>query len=178
MNSTNKSIRLSIILVAWQLIVGCQKVSTTQVTLSNDLIGAWHVQAINWVSADQTHRIDVAQPGMFIFSEDHYALMWSPSQTPRTPFQTLAKPTDQEMIQGFQSIVFNAGSYQIVDDEMVTQAYVAKVPGFEGGQQFFRFNLTGDQLLLIMYDEIYPDGSKPNWSGQWQTQFSLIKAVP
>ncbi len=103
--------------------------------------------------------------------------MWSPKTSPRTPFKHLSKPTEDEILQGFRSIVFNAGTYVVNGDQLVATAQVAKVPGFEGGQLFYLFNHTdNNQLTLTLYDEIYPDGSKPDWSGKWKTVFTLHRA--
>ncbi len=156
-------------------LTGCQT-NPANKTVSNPLVGAWEVQSVTWLSDEKTQKIKSAQPGMFIFSESHYALMWSPKQSPRTPFENLSQPTDAEILKGFRSIVFNAGSYYIDGEKLIATAHVAKVPGFEGGQLFYRYELKAGVLLLTMYDETYPNGSKPDWSGKWQTQFTLSKA--
>ena len=158
-------------------LTSCQTNSAKKTDL-NPLLGAWEVQSVTWLSESKTQKIESAQPGMFIFNENHYALMWSPKQTPRTPFVNLSQPTDDEILNGFRSIVFNAGSYRIDGQQLVATARVAKVPGFEGGQLYYRYEFKAGQLLLTMYDETYPDGSKPDWSGKWQTQFTLVKAQP
>ncbi len=147
-----------------------------QASENNQLQGGWDVKSIRWISDEQTHELPEAQPGMFIFSDNHYALMWSPKQSPRVPFKELAKPTDEEILAGFKSIVFNSGSYVVTDKELTTTARVAKVPGFEGGELNFKYQFKDDLLILTLYDETYPDGKKPDWSGKWQTEFTLTKA--
>ncbi len=144
--------------------------------ISNPLYGAWDVKSIRWISDEQTVEIEQAQPGVFIYHENHYSLSWSPKRTPRIPFVKLAEPTDEEFKSGFKSIVFNSGSYVIDGGQMTATAKVAKVPGFEGGQLFYRFERKEDQLILTLFDEIYPDGTKPDWSGKWQTEFTLTPA--
>ncbi len=151
-------------------------VTSVQAADNNPLKGAWDVKSIRWISAEQTHDLPEAQPGMFIFSDQHYALMWSPKQSPRVPFKLLAKPTDDEILAGFKSIVFNSGSYVLTDTEMTATAKVAKVPGFEGGQLVFKYQFKDELLIMSLYDETYPDGKKPDWSGKWQTEFTLVKA--
>ena len=143
---------------------------------TNPLLGAWHLTGVEWQSTQRTSALTNVQPGLFIFTENHYALMWSPINEPRTPFKVLSKPTDEETIAGFKSVVFNGGSYQYAEGELVTTAEIAKVPGFETGQQFFKADAQGDQLTLTFYDEVYPDGSKPEWAGKWRTVFTLKKA--
>ncbi len=143
----------------------------------NPLPGAWLITGVEWQSAERTSALTDVQPGLFIFTDDHYALMWSPENQPRNPFQVLAKPTNEEIIAGFRSIVFNGGRYLYSPGKLVTTAVVAKVPGFESGQQFFFVETDEGELTLTFYDEIYPDGSRPEWSGTWKTVFTLKKAA-
>lgn len=143
-----------------------------------DLVGAWELQAVHWRSAERSRSIDPAQPGLFLFTGSHYSIIWSPSEQPRTPFAVLAEPTDEEVGAGFRSIVFNAGHYQASAGQLVSTAMAAKVPGFEGGRQYYRYRIDGDRLHLTMFDERYPGGGKPAWSGKVQTEFVLQRAGP
>jgi hypothetical protein len=151
--------------------ISCQKKKSFNP--NNPLIGAWKVQQVSWISQERTATIDQAQPGVFIFSENSYSLQWTPTKKARVPFEILSKPTDKEAIAGFKSVVFNAGNYQYTDSKITTTAIIAKVPGFEGGQIFYTYQLNQDLMILTMVDELYPDGSKPDWSGKWSTQFTL-----
>lgn len=142
----------------------------------NPLLGAWEMQAVHWIHAGGRNSVSPAQPGLFLFTDRRYAIMWTPTRSPRTAFQALAKPTDAETIAGFRSVVFNAGSYAYTDTTVTTTAQIAKVPGFEGGQQHYRYTLEGETLTLTMFDETYPGGAKPEWAGKVQTQFVLRRA--
>jgi hypothetical protein len=167
--------KLYLFILALVLMTGCHH-HAQKPTTNNPVLGSWQLQSVKWISTERTAQIEQAQPGLFMFDEGHYSLMWSPKQTPRTPFENLSKPTDEEILNGFRSIVFNAGTYQISGSKLDATAMVAKVPGFEGGQQHYTFRFENGLLKLTMYDETYPDGSKPDWSGKWQTEFTLIKA--
>jgi hypothetical protein len=142
----------------------------------NPLVGAWEMQQVHWKSDEKNYSIEKAQPGLFIFSDKRYSIMWAPGEEPRTPFKVLSKPTDEEAIAGFKSVVFNGGSYVHDGSTVTTTAAIAKVPGFEGGKQFYRYNIEGDTLHLTMFDETYPDGKKPEWSGKFVTEFVLKRA--
>ena len=134
------------------------------------------MREIHWSRGDQTYSIKEAQPGLFIFEDTRYAIMWTAQKEPRTAFEILAQPTPEEVIDSFKSIVFNAGSYVIDGNQITTTAHVAKVPGFEGGQQFYNYSIDGNILTLTMYDETYPNGEKPSWSGTVQTRFVMQRA--
>lgn len=141
----------------------------------NPLKGAWEITMIHWISTDTTYTIKKAEPGLFFFTDMKYAIMWTPTRKPRVPFKELSKPTDAEFIAGFKSVVFNAGNYIFTDSTATATAMIAKVPGFEGGKQYYKYDIQDKTLNLTMYDETYPDGTKPSWSGKWKTKFVMKK---
>ena len=161
------------VLLSLLFLIGCKEVSNDQP--KNELLGVWEMKSILWITKDTTYTISEAQPGKFIFTPTNYSLMWTPTEEPRIPFRELSNPTNEETIAGFRSIVFNTGTYDYTDSTIVSRAQIAKVPGFEGGQQFYRYNINGDTLSLTMYDETYPNGEKPNWFGRYVTKFILVK---
>lgn len=163
-----------LLLAALVLMHGC---STLENRPHNPLLGAWTVKEIHWRAKDKTYDIDQANAGLLLVTPTRYAIMWSPKASPREPFAKLSAPTDAEIKAGFQSIVFNGGTYRYEQDVFITTAEVAKVPGFEGGQQFYRYELDGDQLTLTMFDETYPDGEKPEWFGRYVTEFVLQRTA-
>lgn len=149
---------------------------TTENPAPHPLLGSWEMASVHWISADTTYSVAQAQPGIFMFDSVRYSIQWTPTETKRTPWANLSEPTDEETIAGFRSVVFNAGTHSMTDSTLTTTAKIAKVPGFEGGIQYYRFKIEGDQLELTMFDETYPDGQKPKWSGKWQTKFVMHRA--
>lgn len=151
---------------------GCQPKQNAE--NKNALLGSWSIDKISWVSKDTSVTITPDQKGILLVTPSYYSISWSPVKVKRKAFENLSRPSDEEVLQGFKSIVFNAGSFQKKDGVFATKALIAKVPGFEGGEQFYRYRLfDNDSLELLLYDETYPSGLKPNWIGQWQTAFIL-----
>ncbi|WP_370088630.1 ankyrin repeat domain-containing protein [Ekhidna sp.] len=142
--------------------------------MQNELIGSWKMNEIHYVYPDTTYKMEVLQ-GSLLIDEKRYSIMYNPSPRPRKAFESLSKPTEEEMLAGFRSIVFNTGPYEITDDVMLAHPDLAKVPGFEGGKQYYRYRLEGDKLFFRMYDETYPNGDKPEWYGKVEVQFILTK---
>ncbi len=140
------------------------------------LQGSWRVDEIHYQYTDTVYVQKEVKYGRFLFTKDHYSSMYNPNLSPRKPFHDLAKPTEEEIISGFQSIKFNSGTYSIANGVLHTKADIAKVPGFEGGSQFFKI-VAGpkDKLELTMFDESYPDGSKPEWFNKLQIKLILYK---
>lgn len=147
--------------------------ASCQTKKSNVLKGAWQVKEIHWITPDTIYSINEAQPGIFLVSDSIYSFIWTPIKEKRTPFKELAAPTEKEVIYGFQSIVLNAGTYKKTDSIFEIKALVAKVPGFEGGQQMFKYKVNEDLLELKMVDETYPNGKKPSWHGKLETRFVM-----
>lgn len=141
----------------------------------NPLIGSWRMKAIHYIQADTTIKVNKVHGGRVTFSADRYHLLYNPWITPRTPFEKLSQPTKEEMINAFQTLVFNSGSYVYTDSTVVTTADIAKVPGFEGGLQYYSYELKGNELELTMYDETYPDGNKPDWYQKLKVLFKLVR---
>ncbi len=163
--------KTSIVLLCSILFTACQNNKPT--AHKNPLLGSWKMQKVTWISQDKSHPIENAQAGVFLFTSNSYSIQWTPTKEARIAFVNLSQPTEKEKIAGFTSVVFNAGSYEYTDKTVTTTTYIAKVPGFEGGKQFYNYSINGDVLTITMYDETYPDGSKPEWSGQWKTEFVL-----
>ena len=139
------------------------------------LLGSWKVQEIHYQYSDSTYIMKDEDHGRFLFSENNYVVMYNPRMQKRKPFKNLSKPDSYEVKDAFTSIVFNTGSYVLKDSIIITTADIAKVPGFEGGKQFYTMNLSNNNLELIMYDETYPSGEKPEWLGKLKIKFILKK---
>jgi len=163
---------LIMIVVSITTSLGCEQKNLRKAT-KNPLLGSWEMEKVAWKSPDTTISIEKAQPGVIMFTPKRYSLIWTPIKEKRKAFEILARPTEEEILAGFRSVVFNSGTYSFTDSSITTTALLAKVPGFEGGRQFYRYSLEKDLINLIFYDEIYPNGSKPEWSGKWETHFTL-----
>lgn len=141
----------------------------------NKLVGSWKVQEIQYIYADTTYIRKEEDHGRFLFSMKNYTLMYNPRMQKRTPFQDLSKPSTDEIVKAFQTIVFNTGNYQIDKNIITTTPDIAKVPGFESGKQYYKIAFNNDFLELIMFDETYPNGNKPTWYGKLKIKFILKK---
>jgi len=142
---------------------------------SNRMLGSWKVTKIDYVYKDTTYTLEEPYPGRLLVTPWRYSIIYNPWSDARIPFKVLSKPTDAEMLHAFKTLVFNTGTYQIENGFFITTADIAKVPGFEGGVQKYKFSITGNELTYTMVDETYPDGSKPSWFGKLEVKFTLLK---
>lgn len=167
-------------LISAILLFACSKPQQSKISdyQPEEFEGGWLLSEVQWISADTTVTFNPEQKGVFIFSEGSYSIQWSPSTNKRTPFKNLSEPEDTEVLTAFRSVVFNAGTYLYTDSTITATALIAKVPGFEGGKQYYSYSIIDEQLSLTMFDETYPNGDKPKWSGVWQTKFVLTPLKP
>ncbi|MCK8481138.1 lipocalin-like domain-containing protein [Psychroserpens algicola] len=166
---------LLISIVILTLLSACNSPKKEVTNHSNPLEGSWKMQEIHYIYTDTTYVGKPITYGTFVFAPKRYSLLYNPWTTERKAFDTLSKPTDAEIKAAFQSIVFNSGSYIYTDSTVTTTADMAKVPGFEGGQQFYTYTIKNDMLDIMMFDETYPDGNKPEWYGKLKVLFKMKK---
>ena len=143
--------------------------------INSNLKGSWSLKEISYVQPDTTISISPGSAGRFSFTDHRYHQVYNPWSTERPPFTNQSQPTEAEIKGAFQSIVFNSGSYTLTDSMLVATADIARVPGFEGGKQYYRYKLVGDELHLTLYDETYPDGTKPDWYQKLAVLFKLVR---
>ncbi|MCB0492389.1 MAG: ankyrin repeat domain-containing protein [Cyclobacteriaceae bacterium] len=139
----------------------------------NPLIGSWKINQIHYIYKDTTVVVDTVSQGRLTVTPNRYHIIYNPWLNPRVPFKVLSKPTDTEIKHAFQTLVFNTGTYSLNDTLFTTTSDIAKVPGFEGGMQYYSIEVDGDKLQLIMKDETYPNGEKPEWYQKLQILFKL-----
>ena len=142
---------------------------------NNPLIGSWRIKEIHYQYPDTSYQVYMELPGRLMVSEEHYAIMYNPYGKIRDKAEKLSKLSEAEMIYGFKTMVFNSGTYVVSDSVLVTTADMAKVAGFEGGQQWYKMSIGETALKLTMYDETYPNGKKPEWYNKLQILFILEK---
>lgn len=63
---------------------------TKTIVKTTPIVGTWKMTSIHWITKDTTYSIEKAQPGFFMFTPKRYAIMWTPIEEARTPFQNLS----------------------------------------------------------------------------------------
>lgn len=135
--------------------------------------GSWALNQIQYIYADTTYVVEEPAGGIFMGSPERYMIMYHPTSQSRPAFKDFSKPTCEELRSAFQHLVFNTGAYRLTNNLMTVTPDLARVPGFEGASQVYRYEVKGEQLLLTLFDETYPNGKKPEWYGKLQIQLQF-----
>jgi len=152
-------------LAATILIAACQGSPTPEpMTPTNELVGVWSLVAAD--PGDGSPLISPSQPGLYIFSVDHYAAVFAPGPDPRIKSALSFQPTQEEMVAQYASIIVNAGTYEVSGSTVTFRPMIAKSPAFVGGHQTSTFDVAGDTLVLSDDVIVAVDGlSPPNVGG-------------
>jgi len=130
-------------------------------TSASPLEGAWVVTSMQ--SSDGV-AIDPAGPGQFIFLDGRYSAVYTVGVTERRKSVKAFDPTEEEMVEQYDTIIVNSGTYQVEGNELTLRPLVAKSPGFIGGSSMMEFSVNGDTLTtkirqLTSVNGISPEGA-------------------
>jgi lipocalin-like protein len=119
------------------------------------LQGVWRVAEIAVTGANASSNTS-PQPGLFMFTRQHYSIVTvngtAPRKDPGTP-KDPAKLTDAEKMARYavwDPFTANSGTYKVSGSTITTQPVVAKNPSVMMGQgQTREFKIEGNTLTLI-----------------------------
>jgi hypothetical protein len=101
---------------------------------ANPLVGAW--------------RVDNAQPGLYIFTKQHYSFARIQGQ-PLPDYPSNDKATDADKVAVFNTLYLNTGTYTVTGTTLATKAMVAKSKFAIGGAgNQYEFAVSGNTLTL------------------------------
>ena len=115
--------------------------------------GAWQVLTMSLTTGEQTTRNVSPQPGLVLFTERHYSLMYVEGAAARKMFSDPARPTDAEKLDAYETFVGHSGTYAVADSIIAMSVVVAKLPNLTGPElrntfARFAYERRGDTLRL------------------------------
>ena len=117
--------------------------------------GVWRVSEVVVTGAGATANKS-PQPGIYIFTKQHYSIMTVSGTAPRNELAAAANPqqlTDAEKLARYavwDAFVANSGTYQINGNSIRSTALVAKNPSMMQATNTREFKIEGNTLTLIL----------------------------
>ena len=109
----------------------CTTIVSAQSSTKKSIEGVWKVTEIV-VTGEDASSVPNPQPGLIIFTQKHYSVMWVPGNQPRSLFKG-ENPTNEEKIAAYDSFVANSGTYEVAEGTLTLHPMVARSPNFMGG---------------------------------------------
>ncbi len=139
---------------------------------SKGVIGVWRVKEIGRQKVERLAK-DKPFPSLFIFTRHHYSMMWVLGAD--EPFTERWNPSDEEKIKCFDSMVVNAGTYEIDGNTLTVHPTVARIHDFMGGKLICDFHVENDILRLKFVDEYSFDGVQAPWVAKGGFVLTLMR---
>lgn len=136
-----RTMGMAVVLAAVPAILGAQT------SARKPMEGAWKVVEIVTTGAEPENTPS-PQPGLFIFGQKHYSMMWIRGDKARAPYAGEV-PTTEEKLRAFDSFTANTGTYEVSGSTIAVRPMVARSPNFmAGGSSKYEFRAEGSHLWL------------------------------
>lgn len=138
--------RLGVVVAVLGLVALVATVYGQSSATGSPLVGAWRVTEI---SAGNTPAITNPQPGLYIFTRQHYSFVRINGTKPLPDYPSNDKATDANKVAVFDALYMNTGTYTVSGNKLATKAMVAKSKFAIGGNgNQYDFSLNGNSLVL------------------------------
>ena len=116
-------------------------IANAQGHAAKSIKGIWKVAEIV-TTGNVAANVSNPQPGYMMFGQKYYSVMYVASEKER-PTYAGAAPTIEEKVAAFDSLLANAGTYELSSGILTIRPTVARNPGFTGGA-FATYRVTAD----------------------------------
>lgn len=113
------------------------------------LDGAWRLTSAVTVAPDGQEYPGSPQESLLLVAGEYYSMNWASADSPADGYAEPFRPTDEEKLERYSSLVVNAGRLEVEGTTLTIRPDFALVPEFVGGVGEFDFALRGDTLDLV-----------------------------
>ena len=155
-------------------VFGCQSGEIkTEPNENNSVEGVWEITQIIYQTPGNQIANPAPQAGIFIFTKNYYSMTWNPNDTKQEDYKDKWRPTDDEKIESYNSIITNSGTYEIAEGKLVTTPITAKTPAFIGGKAIYDYLVNENSLTLTLLEVISHDGVSDEGIKNYKTTIKL-----
>lgn len=144
--------------------VGCTAAPPAET--ADPLEGVWELTSAETVAPDGSATPYQTQESFLLFTDEHYSMNWSSGPEPTPSYETRFRPTRDEALARYGSLLINAGRYTTSGDTLRIDPEFALVPEYVGGSGTFEYEVSGDTLILEWVEIFANDGSPDPMTSQ------------
>lgn len=154
----------SVVTVALTFTVACRSPEPQpRASASPDLDGAWRRVFSETIGPDGTRYPGRIHESFFLISDGFYSMNWAFGPEAADFYSDRFNPTDDEKLARYNTLLVNAGRFDLDGDVLTIHPIFALVPEFIGGLGEFEYTLDGDTLQLVWRRIVSADGiADPN----------------
>ncbi len=141
---------------------------------AENVVGVWQIKQAGRQNAGSP-LMDKSFPNIFIFTSRHYSMAWVAGENANRAFAERWNPTNDEKIERFDSMVVNAGTYEVKGSVLTAHPVVARIPDFIGGKLICEFHVDEDTMKLRFIDECSFDGVQAPWVKSGGLVLTLVR---
>ena len=136
------------------ILLGCGSTERREeIGSQTKLIGAWLITETSVTTPDGTTTNENPQPGVYIFTEQHFSNMLIPSVEGRLPFSS--QRTDEERLAAYDNFIADAGTYEISGSEITVHNIIAKEPNVMppfsvDDDLIYGYSFDGESMVLTL----------------------------
>ena len=114
--------------------------------------GVWQISEITMTGSDgKVMNMKATQPSMYMFTKNHYSIIYVQSDKPRDVMEDYSKATQEQLFSIFvDDFVANAGTYEVKNGKLTVHPMVAKSPSYmqAGTWSTYSMKISGNTMTL------------------------------
>jgi hypothetical protein len=113
------------------------------------LDGAWRLVMSEAIGPDGVRYPGYVQESLLLFAGSYYSMNWAGGEAPAPSSVEQLRPTDAEKVARYNSLIVNAGHFEVSEKVLTIRPDFALVPEYVGGLGEFDYVLNGETLDLV-----------------------------
>ena len=125
----------------------------------SSLEGAWEIEEVTVAGGSAAGTNMRPQPGVFIFTANHYSIVLVPGNEPRPLFTD--QTSDQQRLAAYDRFIANTGTYETNGATIQIRPMVAKNPAAMAGEGFSaEYSVQGNSMTFVISEAWAQQGSR------------------